>query len=274
MIEIDADKFKVIKDFIFKEGRLLERKLFQYFFEDGSKNDVLKVLEAYQNQDGGFGNGIEPDLLCPDSTAIGAETGLYILDLLDSQDNLIAKTSIDWIFKNTNDEGFIEHPPKNLFKFPHQPWWENQDGIRILVIAGILKRWRIDNTYFFDKVKRYYSTLSHPEKYKIYDYPYFIYLMYCGESREEEKVYFDLVDKLPEIIEENKSHYPIFSRYWFYFSDLVELKLLQSEAQFFINNIKDDGGIINPFEELPWWRSIFTLDGLIIMKKLGLLEII
>jgi len=77
-IENDMEKVKL---FIFSKGRLLERKMFSYFFEEGRKEEVLKVLVGYQNHDGGFGNGVEPDLLCPDSSAIGAETALYILDL-------------------------------------------------------------------------------------------------------------------------------------------------------------------------------------------------
>ena len=60
------------KGFIYQNGRLLERYLFATFFEkgvQGSKEACLKALLAYQNPDGGFGNGIEPDLLCPDSSA-------------------------------------------------------------------------------------------------------------------------------------------------------------------------------------------------------------
>ena len=70
--------------FIFTHGRLLERQLYATFFQDGTVQACLKALLAYQNPDGGFGNGIEPDLLCPDSTAIGAETAMVLLDLLDA----------------------------------------------------------------------------------------------------------------------------------------------------------------------------------------------
>ncbi|MFW9785857.1 MAG: hypothetical protein ACFFFB_26470, partial [Candidatus Heimdallarchaeota archaeon] len=81
MANLSNEQLKKIKNFVFIKGRLIERKLYSFFFENGEKEDVLKSLIAYQNSDGGFGNGIEPDLLCPDSTAIGAETALYLLDL-------------------------------------------------------------------------------------------------------------------------------------------------------------------------------------------------
>ena len=102
---IDENQIKKIKEFIFKNGRLLERRLFSFFFENGNKNEVIKALVAYQNMDGGFGNGIEPDLICPDSTAIGAETAMYILDLLEFVDNEITDQLFSWILKEQKEEG-------------------------------------------------------------------------------------------------------------------------------------------------------------------------
>jgi hypothetical protein len=74
------------KRYVFSQGRLLERQLFAYFFANGTKQACQKALLAYQNDDGGFGNGLEPDLSCPDSGMIGAETALYTLELLDNRD--------------------------------------------------------------------------------------------------------------------------------------------------------------------------------------------
>ena len=118
MRTIDEKQIKKIKEFIFKNGRLLERRLFSFFFEKGNKDAVIKALVAYQNLDGGFGNGIEPDLLCPDSTAIGAETAMYILDLLGYVNNEITDHLFNWIIKEQNEEGYINHPPKNLYNYP------------------------------------------------------------------------------------------------------------------------------------------------------------
>ncbi|MFX1591804.1 MAG: hypothetical protein ACFFCL_03835, partial [Promethearchaeota archaeon] len=171
MKDLSKDK-KKIKDFIFKNGRLLERKLFSYFFEKGNKEDVIKVLVAYQNSDGGFGNGIEPDLLCPDSTAIGAETAMYILDLLEYVNNEITDRLFNWIIKEQNEKGYIEHPPKNIFNYPFQKWWINPDDQRIFALSGFLKKWGLGDTIFFKKVKKFYTNSSLPKEFKIYDYPY------------------------------------------------------------------------------------------------------
>lgn len=272
MAQIEDNKWLNIKNLIFNQGRLLERKLYSYFFEKGSKEGVLKALSAYQNDDGGFGNGIEPDILCPDSSAIGAETALYILDLLDLKEEKLSKKLIDWIINAQNNEGFIDHPPKNLFNYPFQPWWKNPDDKRILILAAILRKWDINNPKFFKRVNRYFSNLTIPDKFQIYDYPFFVYLKYCGDTQEETELFFKLLEYLPKIIKEYKNHFPLLSRYWFYLADNVKASVLKEEVNTFITSIENDGGIRNPFENLPWWKPIFTLDGLILMKKFNFLE--
>ena len=98
MKNLNKSQIKKVRNFIFRNGRLIERKLFSFFFESGNKDDVVKALIGYQNIDGGFGNGIEPDLLCPDSTAIGAETALYILDILEiSNSDIVTNIAVKGI---------------------------------------------------------------------------------------------------------------------------------------------------------------------------------
>ena len=65
--------------FIWENGRLLERRLFEYYFLGGSKDGVLRALKAYQNEDGGFGHALEPDLRTPESQPLFVEFGLRTL---------------------------------------------------------------------------------------------------------------------------------------------------------------------------------------------------
>ena len=68
--------FEKAANFIWENGRLLERRLFEYFFLGGSKNGVLNAINAYQNEDGGFGHAMEPDLRTPDSQPLFVEFAL------------------------------------------------------------------------------------------------------------------------------------------------------------------------------------------------------
>ncbi|MFW9880539.1 MAG: hypothetical protein ACFFG0_46310 [Candidatus Thorarchaeota archaeon] len=273
MKNLSVDQVKKIKEFIFKNSRLLERKLFSFFFEEGTKEDVIKSLAAYQNKDGGFGNGIEPDILCPDSSAIGAETAMYYIDLLDYIDNEITDKLFNWIIEEQNEEGYINHPPKNMYNYPFQEWWSRPDDLRIFAISGFLKKWGLNDADFFKKVKNFYSNSSIPEELTFYDYPYFIYLKYLGESRKEKEMLQKIIDQFPSIFERNKEHYPLFGRHWYHALDKVDNKVVENEAENFFNGLKDDGGLKIIYQDLPYWRPIWTLDGLIILKKIGLFDI-
>lgn len=54
--------------FVYKNARPLELAKWQYHFEDGSREAVLDTLACYQNTDGGFGYGLEPDYWNPHSS--------------------------------------------------------------------------------------------------------------------------------------------------------------------------------------------------------------
>ncbi|UCC18432.1 MAG: hypothetical protein JSV62_09975 [Promethearchaeota archaeon] len=273
MLTINKNQFKKIKDFIFKNGRLLERQIFSFFFENGRKDDVIKALVAYQNQDGGFGNGIEPDILCPDSSAIGAETAMYILDLLEYVDNEITDRLYNWVIKEQNKEGYIEHPPKNMYNYPFQEWWNRPDDLRIFALSGFLRKWGLGDVVFFKKVKLFYTNSSLPKEFEMYDYPYFMYLKYLGENKKEKEMLQHIISQFPRIFEKNKEHYPLIGRHWYHALDNVDKKTLEKEAEYFFNGLKEDGGLKIVYEELPWWRPIWTLDGLIILKKIGLVNL-
>ena len=269
---LNENQIKKINEFIFKNGRLLERTLFSFFFENGNKEAVIKALVAYQNLDGGFGNGIDPDLMCPDSTAIGAETAMYILDLLEYINNEITDNLFNWIIKEQNEEGYIDHPPKNIFNYPFQKWWSNPDDQRIFALSGFLKKWGLKDATFFKKVKKFYSNSSLPKEFNIYDYPYFIYLKYLGENKEEKEMLQHIISQFPSIFKNNKEHYPLFGRHWYHALENVDKKVIDNEAENFFNGLQDDGGLKILYQDLPWWRPIWTLDGLIILKKSGILK--
>ena len=63
--------FDRAEKFIYNNARLLERQLFAYHFKGGSREQVLTALRAYQNEDGGFGHALEPDIRCPDGILPG-----------------------------------------------------------------------------------------------------------------------------------------------------------------------------------------------------------
>ena len=262
---------EVTKQYIFQNGRLLERQLYEYFFGKGTKQACVQALLAYQNKDGGFGNGIEPDLLCPDSSAIGAETAMFVLDLLDYTDPAVIDPLLNWIVEHQNETGFIPHPPKNLISYPHQPWWKNPDPDRVLALAGFLKKWGIEHTTFFDKVREYYEQNEMPSTDNYYGYPYFVYLKHCGGNASDEEKLATMIDGLPVLLKKHADHFPLFNRAWFHALDYIAEEITLREAQKFAAAMQEDGGLDAPYANLPWWRPLWTIDGLILLKRFSYL---
>ena len=73
------DKFAAGRDFIRRESRLLERRLFATCFEGAPATGVVDAVRAFRNGDGGFGHGLEPDVRCPASLPVDVEVAFQAL---------------------------------------------------------------------------------------------------------------------------------------------------------------------------------------------------
>ena len=65
MIKLATESFERARRFLKTEARSLERTLFERHFEAGPAGAVLAALAAFQNDDGGFGRALEPDVRTP-----------------------------------------------------------------------------------------------------------------------------------------------------------------------------------------------------------------
>src|SRR5947209_8251729 len=66
-------------EFIRTNGREIDVALFEYHFGGGSRSAVIDALEHYQNGDGGFGHGLEPDITGPASNPFAIDLALSIV---------------------------------------------------------------------------------------------------------------------------------------------------------------------------------------------------
>lgn len=271
MAQLSASQLRQVKDLIFTQGRLLERQLFRYVFEAGDRAACLKALVAYQNPDGGFGNGIEPDLLCPGSSAIGAETALFVLDLLgaltDAAGAVVIRPLLDWLATHQTASGAIRHPPPGLTEYPHQPWWAGHDDHRVLAIAAHLKAWQSTKPEVFAQARQFYDQMPRLETYEFYHYPLFVYLAAHQQTAADKAHFAALLTHLPQLLEDNADHFPLLGRYWYPLKDWVEPAIVDQAAARVIATVQQQGSLPNPYPDLPWWTPMFTLDALILLKR-------
>ncbi|WP_399889935.1 hypothetical protein ACGH7X_28610 [Streptomyces sp. BBFR51] len=66
--------------FVWLTARVLEQRLFAYHFRGGDPDPVETALDAYRNEDGGYGHALEPDLRGPVSQPPHTARALHVLD--------------------------------------------------------------------------------------------------------------------------------------------------------------------------------------------------
>ncbi|MEU1937693.1 hypothetical protein ACH49O_39120 [Streptomyces coeruleorubidus] len=66
--------------FVWLTARVLEQRLFAHHFGGGAADPVETALDAYRNEDGGYGHALEPDLRGPVSQPLHTAHALRVLD--------------------------------------------------------------------------------------------------------------------------------------------------------------------------------------------------
>jgi len=122
---LSQDEQMAARNFLLTRGRPLEQALYLWRFEGGSVDEVYHALAAYQNPDGGFGHGIEPDLQTPDSSALGTTVALQALRHVHApDDHPLVEGAMRW-FADKYDAEQERWPfiPESANNAPHAPWW-------------------------------------------------------------------------------------------------------------------------------------------------------
>ncbi|NED36085.1 hypothetical protein, partial [Streptomyces sp. SID8499] len=68
--------------FVWLTARVLEQRIFAHEFRGGGADPVETALDAYRNEDGGYGHALEPDLRGPVSQPLHTAHALRVLDLI------------------------------------------------------------------------------------------------------------------------------------------------------------------------------------------------
>lgn len=261
-------KNSINKSILSFKSRLLERQLFFTTFEGQPSSKFVQYLLCYQNRDGGFGNGLEPDLMTPESSPIALETALYYFDCISYIPKETADQIINWIDNNIDNQGFIENPVQKIEVYPHQPWWLNPDNERILAIIGLLLKLGIEIPLNIkEKVKKYAKTVINKDVIEVYDYPIYLFSLYCQDFEDRDKFLNGLNSKIVDLSNRNPEHFIPFTRYWKFFKPILDQTFFNDEKGRLLNQISSNLPMPVLYKDLPWWNSIFLLDYLISIQQ-------
>lgn len=121
------ETLKRARSFIFNSARLLDRMRFAYHFEHGSREDVIRALEPYQNRDGGFGQALEPDMRCPDSQPVTTEMAISLLKEVGGWDSKLVPALLAYLEKLTLPGGGFPRATTAVNHYGHAPWWATEE---------------------------------------------------------------------------------------------------------------------------------------------------
>lgn len=113
---------------------------------------MLKALVAYQNADGGFGNGLEPDIRAPISQPQPVEVALRLLDELNAIEGQVVARACDYLHSIRTPEGGVPFVLPSVRDYPRAPWWESGEDPAASVnptaaIAGLLHKHGADHPW-------------------------------------------------------------------------------------------------------------------------------
>ncbi len=174
-------------------ARPLEKAQIDYLFFDAPKQKVIDELAQYQNEDGGFGHGLEPDCWNPDSSPIQSWAAMSIIKMIELKSNHSIVVNLLKYLEGSFDEKTQSWPRliKTNDLYPHAPWWtyreeDKPDFNPSASIAGFVLRYAKKGT----KVYQYAEQVA------------LRVLAYIGSNHEESEVHelaciMDMANDLP-----------------------------------------------------------------------------
>lgn len=112
--------FDAARDFIFLNGRLLDRLRFVHYFEGGSHAPVGQALAAYRTESGLYAHGLEPDKRAPVPQPIDQAIAADLLAEHDPNGLADLCTALPAL---TTPEGGLAFSDASVSCAPHAPWW-------------------------------------------------------------------------------------------------------------------------------------------------------
>ncbi|GAA2533602.1 MULTISPECIES: hypothetical protein [Streptomyces] len=108
--------------FVWLTARVLEQRLFAHHFRGGAADPVETALDAYRNEDGGYGHGLEPDLRGPVSQPLHTARALGVLDAVGRCDGRRAEQVCRYLTSVSTADGALPAIRPSQRGYPTAPF--------------------------------------------------------------------------------------------------------------------------------------------------------
>lgn len=125
---LSREGFDRASDYVRRNARPLDVALLDLALESEDPHRRAAVTEAlapFQNSDGGFGHGIEPDFHTPASTAMATSMGFDVLRQANANSkHPLVVSGMKYLLETLDQERWVwPIINKNVDLAPHAPWW-------------------------------------------------------------------------------------------------------------------------------------------------------
>jgi hypothetical protein len=276
-------------DFIWRTARLLERHRFAYLFLDGKRLAVLEALRPYQNPDGGFGNGLEPDVRGPVSQPVPTWMALCILDEAAAFADPMITRICDYLLSITTVEGGVPFVLPSVRDYPRAPWWETGDQPPASLnptaaIAALLHKHRVEHPWLISATEYCWRKLDTMDKTDPYEMRAVLpFLDFVPDCQRAEEVFASIGPKILEQklvalspTAQGDTHTPLnfASRPQSLARRLFSDQVIEAHLDALASAQQEDGGW--QFNWLAWnpvaaleWRGIVTIEALVTLRAYG-----
>jgi hypothetical protein len=130
---LSKERVRAARAFIERSARPLDRALVSSRLGETSTEAALEALAGFQNPDGGFGRGLEPDIQSSASSAIATSIGLRLLARLGAPgDHPMVAAVMRWLSGALDAErGVWPIVPEAIEDAPHAPWWTWSEDLAV-----------------------------------------------------------------------------------------------------------------------------------------------
>ena len=283
------------------ETRPLEKSIFNYYFNGSSSDPILDSLEEFQNPDGGFGGGIEPDFKLTESSPMATSIGLRHLSAIDDNDRaqkmiIRAVEYLESTFDNSRKGWYSV--PSSVNKYPHAPWWEFRNDINMTVIdyswgnptaelIGYLYKYKeyLNNLDIYSLINYAITNLNERTDFKseheIYSYIRMYNTLGSEFSSQIEDVLKLAVSQLVNINEAEWINYVPTPLKFIEIDSVnffgIDRKFIDKNLDYLVDRLTEDGKILPSWQWDKYleqweiskveWMGVLTLEALLSLRK-------
>ncbi len=125
---LTAEAFERARAFVRSRARPLERRVFEHAFEGGPAWRLFDALARFQNPDGGFGHGLEPDALTGAGGALATSVALRrLVEAEAGRDHPLVRRAVAYLERTLDPRTRVWRiVPEATADAPHAPWWAGE----------------------------------------------------------------------------------------------------------------------------------------------------